>query len=137
MAGDAGGGGVVAGHGFLPAPAPEGGEGLHAFDGDVQVFSEPAQRERGRLEVVVEVEAVLAFGCLGGLACRFEEAFESLEESPGRLQDLVEELGGFVVRTGCVQPVGEITYGLGRGVGGGRGVGLGWQVGFSGFTGGR
>ncbi|MFF6783807.1 hypothetical protein [Streptomyces sp. NPDC012510] len=103
----------------------------------MQVFAEPAQRERGRLEVVVEVEAVLAFGCLGRLGCRFEEAFESLEESLGRLQDLVEELGGFVVRAGCVQPVGEITYGLGRGVRGGRRVELGWQVGFSGFSSGR
>ncbi|GGZ79756.1 hypothetical protein GCM10010344_53570 [Streptomyces bluensis] len=110
------GGGVVVGYGLLPAPAPGDGEGLHAFDGDVQVFSEPAQRERGRLEVVVQLEAVLAFGCLGRLGCRFEEAFESLEESLGRLQDLVEELGGFVVRARCVQPVGEITYGLGRGV---------------------
>ncbi|MDX2821030.1 hypothetical protein PV416_07985 [Streptomyces ipomoeae] len=130
-------GGVVVGCGFLPAPAPGDGEGLHAFDGDMQVFAEPAQRERGRLEIVVEIEAVLAFGCLGRLGCRFEEAFESVEESLGRLQDLVEEPGGFVVRAGCVQPVGEIAYGLGPGVGGGRGVGLGWQVGFSGVSGGR
>lgn len=133
----AGGGGVVVGHGFLPAPAPGDGEGMHAVDGDVQVFAEPAQRERGRLEVVVELEAVLAFGCLGRLGCRFEEVFEAGEESLGRLQDLIEEAGGFVVRAGGIQLVGEITYGIGCPVLDGRGVGLGWQVGFSGFSSGR
>ncbi|MBC2901140.1 hypothetical protein [Streptomyces cupreus] len=86
---------------------------------------------------MVEVEAVLAFGCLGRLGCRFEEAFEIVEESLGGLQDLVEELGGFVVGAGCVQPVGEITYGPGGGVPAGRGFGLGWQAGFSGFSSGR
>ncbi|MFI5795913.1 hypothetical protein [Streptomyces sp. NPDC051677] len=129
--------GVVVGHGFLPASALWEGEGLHAFGSDVQVFAEPAQCECGALEGVVEVEAVLAFGCLGRLGCRFEEAFEIVEESLGGLQDLVEELGGFVVGAGCVQLVGEITYGLGGGVPAGRGVGLGWQAGFSGFSSGR
>lgn len=44
------------------------------------------------------------------------------------LQDLVEEAGGFDVGAGGVQPVGEITYSLCRGVRGGRGAGLGRRV---------
>ncbi|MEU9246588.1 hypothetical protein [Streptomyces sp. NPDC048385] len=63
---------------------------------------------------MVERHAVMALAEPGRVRRCFEELFEAVEESLVRRQDLVEEMGGFVVRAGCVQPAGEITYGLSR-----------------------
>ncbi|MEV0636285.1 hypothetical protein AB0I77_15190 [Streptomyces sp. NPDC050619] len=99
---------MVARQGFLPALTPGDGEGLHAFDGDVQVLADGAHRGRGFLEVVGQAEPVVAFGLFGLLGCCLEELGEAFEEPVGRFQDLVGELGGFFVRCGGVEPVGQV-----------------------------
>ncbi|WP_405734898.1 hypothetical protein OG607_41365 [Streptomyces sp. NBC_01537] len=80
---------------------------MHPVDGDVQVFAEGAHRSGGFLEVVVQVEPVVAFGVFGLLGRCLEEFSEAFQEPVGRFQDLVGELGVFVVGRGGVEPVGE------------------------------
>ncbi|MDF3148216.1 MULTISPECIES: hypothetical protein [unclassified Streptomyces] len=94
------------------------------------MFAEPTQRDLGGAQVVVEVVAVLALGGLGRLARCFEEVCEMFERARGRVQDLVEELGGVLVRVGRVQPVGEAAYSPGCGLLGSGAVGPGGRVSF-------
>lgn len=73
----------------------------------MEVFADAAQLAGCVSEVVVQVQSIFGPGFLGLLACRVEELLQSFEEAVDGIEDLVGEGGGFLVRAGGSELVGQ------------------------------